>query len=139
MPIIVWDESFMLGMQQFDEHHQHLAGLLNRAYDYFTTGADAGSVDSLLDELVDYATYHFAAEEQWMHEHSYPKLEEHRAEHDRFSSRVLEMLKSNSYDKTSLLLEVLTFLNNWLVHHILQVDAEYSHFFVSEYKQAELA
>jgi hemerythrin len=139
MPIIVWDDSFTLGVQQFDEHHQHLVGLLNRAYDDFTAGAGPESVDSLLDELVDYATYHFAAEEHWMCEHSYPKLEEHRAEHDRFSARVVEMLKSDRIDRSSLLLEVLTFLNNWLVNHILQVDTEYAQHVVSEDMPIHLA
>lgn len=125
MPIIEWDESLVLGIQQFDEHHQHLVGLLNQAYDAFIAGAASDNVDTILDELVDYATYHFAAEEHWMLIQSYPKFAEHCAEHNKFTARVTEMMNDQHTDKKQLLLEVMTFLNSWLVKHIMHVDGEY--------------
>jgi hemerythrin len=126
MPFVMWDDSFVLGMKQFDEDHQVLVALLNLAYDDFITDAPPESVNSILDKLVDYAIYHFGAEEYWMEQQSYPKLDEHRAEHDRFSSKVVEMLKYHS--RNNMLLEVLTFLNNWLTTHILKSDAEYGRY-----------
>ena len=124
MPFVIWDDRFVLGVPQFDEDHQVLVGLLNRAYDDFTTDAPYESIVSILNELVDYATYHFGAEESWMEKQSYPKLVEHSAEHDRFSRWVGALLKSNPSNRT-LLLEIMTYLNNWLNTHILKSDAEY--------------
>ncbi|MDD2542071.1 MAG: bacteriohemerythrin [Desulfuromonadaceae bacterium] len=132
MPIIVWNADFILGVQQFDEHHHHLVDLLNQAYDDFIAGAGSDSINKILDELVDYATYHFAAEEHWMSEMSYPMFDEHRAEHNRFSSRVAEMLKDCNGDRMSLWLEVMTFLNNWLTNHILKSDARYGHYIAAK-------
>lgn len=131
MPFVEWNDSFSLGVPQFDEHHQHLVGLINRLYDDFITGSPAESLGIILDELIDYATYHFAAEEYWMKENSYPKLAEHGAEHDRFSARVTEMQKDYHAGKVNLSIEVLTFLKNWLKKHILQSDADYGHFISS--------
>ena len=127
MPFVVWDDRFAVGVKQFDEDHQVLVGLLNRAYDDFDNGATHESVDSILEELVDYATYHFAAEEQWMQKQLYPRLDEHRAEHDRFSKRVVEMLGSYPHNN-KLLIKVMIFLNNWLINHILNSDAGYGRY-----------
>jgi len=128
MPIVEWNDRFVLGVQQFDEHHQHLVGLLNSAYDDFTADASAESVDAILDELVDYATYHFAVEEHWMREQSYPDVAEHAEEHERFVGRLTQMMKDLRQNKNLLMLEVITFLHNWLIEHILKVDAEYGRY-----------
>jgi hemerythrin len=129
MSIFVWDESFELGIEQFDEHHRHLVGLLNKTYDDFTAGTSHESLESTLDELIDYATYHFAAEEHWMKEHRYPDLRQHLDEHERFSRRVVEIQKDYHGRKVKLSLEVLSFLKNWLSNHILKTDAAYGKFY----------
>lgn len=129
MPIIDWDNKFLLGIPQLDEHHRQLVKLLNQAFDDFTAKAPAEEVGKLLEALADYATYHFAAEENWMQANGYPRLAEHVVEHDKFSARVTEMLRDVSADKPTLSLELLTFLKNWLVEHILTTDADYGRFF----------
>lgn len=131
MPIFVWDESFELGIELFDEHHRHLVGLLNKTYDNFTSGTRNESIESVLDELIDYATYHFAAEEHWMKEHRYPDLRQHQEEHERFSRRVVEIQNDYHSLKAKLSLEVLSFLKRWLSDHILNTDAEYGLFYRS--------
>jgi len=129
MPIIDWDDKFLLGIPQLDEHHRQLVKLLNQAFDDFTARAPAEQVGKLLEALADYATYHFAAEENWMKANGYPRLPEHASEHERFSTRVVEMLRDVSADKPNVSLELLTFLKNWLVEHILTADADYGKFF----------
>ena len=128
MPIVTWDDSFLLNIPQFDEHHRHLVKLLNHAYDSFTSGESADTVDYILDELFDYAAYHFSAEESWMKQHDYPLLTGHAAEHNLFTVKVLEMLKEPHHDVTFRLLEVMSFLNDWLTSHILETDVEYVRF-----------
>jgi len=129
MPLIDWDDRFLLGIPQLDEHHRQLVRLLNQAFDGFTAKAPAEEVSKLLEALADYATYHFAAEENWMKANGYPRLTEHAAEHDKFSARVTEMLRDVSAENPTLPLELLTFLKNWLVEHILSTDADYGRFF----------
>jgi len=125
MPIVIWNNSFYLGVKQFDDHHQHLVSLLNRAYDDFTAGAASASVDSILEELVDYATYHFTAEELWMQEQAYPGFAEHCIQHVQFIDKLAQMLHDQRSERKVLLLEVMTFLNDWLTHHILKIDSDY--------------
>ena len=126
MPLLDWNDSLSTGIEKFDEHHRQLFDLLNTVYDDFITGAPPENIGRVLDELVDYATYHFAIEEQWFQKISYPKLAEHHVEHERYSKRVAEIRKDFHAGKGNLTLEVLSFLNSWLTEHILKSDAEYA-------------
>jgi hemerythrin len=129
MSILVWNESFILGIEQFDEHHRHLVGLLNKSYDDFTTGTSHESFELVLDELIDYATYHFASEEYWMKKHQYPDLQQHQEEHNGFSRHIVETQKDYHGRKALLPLEVLVFLKEWWSDHILKTDAAYGRFY----------
>jgi hemerythrin len=130
MPLIEWDERFELGVKQFDDHHKHFIGLLNKIYDYVTCDTHNDILEPVLVELIDYASYHFAAEEHWMGVHKFPGLEKHQEEHQKFSRRVVEIQKAFYAGKADITLDVLVFLKNWLSHHILNTDAEYGRFAV---------
>ena len=71
MPIVEWNDSFLVGVEPFDEHHKHLVDLLNRSYNELEHDAPLESYGELLDELSDYVSYHFVREELWMMESSY--------------------------------------------------------------------
>jgi hemerythrin len=128
MPFIEWDQSFVTGVQQFDEHHKHLVGLINKTHDDFICGAPDESLEVILSELVSYAGYHFTAEETWMLEHSYPQMTEHKNEHAKFTKTVLEFQAAFHERKANISLEVLTFLKRWLNNHIFESDAAYGRF-----------
>lgn len=128
MPIFEWSEMYLLGMQQIDEHHQHLVTLLNRTYDLFINNEPKEILIQVIEDLIDYATYHFSAEELLMKENKYPRLEEHIIQHDQFSKRVLEFQTGYLRGDNSLTLAVLSFLKTWLSNHILVSDKNYGYF-----------
>ncbi|HBA88324.1 MAG TPA: hemerythrin [Geobacter sp.] len=134
VPIIEWQEKFKLGIEPSDTHHQHLVMLLNTAYDNFVAKVPVAEFGAVLDELVDYATYHFNAEELWMRENGYPKLEEHIEMHNYFTRRVTEIQKDLLHERNNVPLEVLTFLAGWLSNHILVADADFSRIAASSRK-----
>jgi len=132
MPIVEWNQAFSMGVRRFDEHHQKLFSLLNRTYDMFVLEEPKQHLEPVLDELIDYATYHFAAEEFWMKEIAYPKLAEHAREHARYSQRVAVFQAGYARGDVALTLEVLQFLHSWLVDHILKTDSEYGAFIAAK-------
>lgn len=132
MPKFEWDDRFLIGIPRCDEQHQRLVSLLNKAYDAFTDTADDQDVAWLLNELVDYATYHFISEEQWMVASKFPDFEMHKSAHDAFSNQVAMMYKKYRNGDTTLLADIFLFLNDWLVTHILKVDAEFGQFMVRQ-------
>lgn len=131
MPFIDWKSNFELGIENFDEHHKHLVGLINKIYDDVTTGAPSEEVGSVLEELISYVSYHFSAEEEWMAKQNYPKIEQHIAGHEKFCTTVIGFWQGHNLGKNVLSLDVLTFLKSWLTDHILKTDSEYGIFISS--------
>ena len=131
MPIIEWKEDYLVGVQQIDLHHQHLFAMLNKTYDAFVDKDSAESLNSLFDELSDYATYHFSTEEELMQKVHFPGLEKQRKEHDVFSEKVVEIQKDYQAGRKGISLEVLSFLQEWLSAHILGMDSEIGRFLAS--------
>lgn len=79
----------------------------------------------IINELVDYAVYHFQSEESYWLE-TLPDILEtasHRESHNYFFERVQEFeSKSSTMPKEQWLEELLSFLASWLVAHILESD-----------------
>ncbi|ACM20661.1 hemerythrin family protein [Geotalea daltonii FRC-32] len=128
MQLVKWDNTLTLGVEPFDDHHKHLVCLLNETYDLFIAGEKPSSLEEVIDELIDYATYHFSSEELWMVKLNYPKQEEHKKQHEEFSSRVVNFQRDLIQKGSTSTLEVLSFLQRWLVEHIKHSDGEYSRF-----------
>ena len=131
MPLIVWDDSLSLSDATMDEHHRHLVQLLNRTYDDFANGAPAEMLGGVIHDLLNYATYHFSTEERLMAESAYPDLEEHRDEHSRFVLKIAKLQKNFQEGDRNLSFETISFLKNWIVHHIRESDVRYGEFATS--------
>jgi hemerythrin len=128
MAVFEWHDGLLTGITQIDEHHRHLVGLLNATYRDFLRHAPPELLNELFEELIDYATYHFAAEEQLMAESGYPQIEEHRLEHAGFIKQVNEMHGSFQEKQKPFFLEILAFLQSWLESHIVQTDGSLGRF-----------
>ncbi|MBJ6725485.1 bacteriohemerythrin [Geomesophilobacter sediminis] len=129
MSLIAWDDGFLLGVPEFDEHHRHLVGLLNRTYDCFIERQSPDKAETIVNELIDYATYHFNCEERWMVKIGYPGRLDHAKEHQRYIRRIAEIQQDVLSGKKSVTLEMLVFLKNWLTDHILKTDVDYRDFY----------
>ena len=78
MAILEWEKRFELGVKPFDEHHKHLVGLLNEIYDNLDDRAAHAALGAVIVKLIEYATYHFSAEENSMASNGYGGLPLHR-------------------------------------------------------------
>ena len=123
-----WQNTFELGIEEFDHHHKHLIGLMNNLHDGILSGESIETLGIILDEIGDYTSYHFRAEEDWMEEHMYPGLTWHRDQHSDFVSKVNNFKIDLMSGKMGLPLEVLSFLMTWLTDHILGSDANFRNF-----------
>lgn len=128
MSLITWNADFVLGIDQFDAHHQHLISLINDTTLSLEKNPPYEELVIVLNSLIDYAWYHFNAEEQWMKEHSYPLVSEHETIHRQFSEKIADLqdrLKDNSRAVAE---ELSTYLNFWLIDHIVICDSLYASF-----------
>lgn len=128
MPQITWTADFVLGIEPFDAHHQHLIDLINETTICLEKGARQEAVNNVLDSLVEYAWYHFNAEEKWMKEQKYPQLKEHQDIHKEFSAKIVEFQVRLTEGNSVVVAELSTYLNFWLIDHIVICDSQYASF-----------
>jgi hemerythrin len=89
-----------------------------------------------LGNLEQYALSHFLIEERIMEENDYPDLENHRVFHDKFTDKILEIKKlfqdeyviNDESKLDELITTILTFLESWLINHIMVQDMDYKPF-----------
>jgi hemerythrin-like metal-binding protein len=127
MPRIEWSDSFSVGVAEIDAQHRQWITLMNRLHDVLMGAADSAdfSVGQCLEAMVEYGKFHLGFEEELLAEAGYPLLERHRAEHDRFRSRLEELARAEEGGRTLLNSEVMNMMNTWLQDHILKSDMAY--------------
>jgi hemerythrin-like metal-binding protein len=83
----------------------------------------------IVQKMIAYTDYHFKTEEQLMQETDFPGSANHKVEHEKFVKKALEI--KERLDKKGLVLsiEILSYLKQWLKHHILNTDKKYSDHF----------
>ena len=123
--MLYWDPKYEVGIQVVDEQHKELFELVE-ALALAVEGNEEMDCGFLIARLEVYSLYHFTSEEQLMHKYEYPELESHMHEHHKFRMRILALkdhcLESNHKQAR---LELLEYLENWLVTHILEMDRKY--------------
>ncbi len=119
-------EEFRTGIESIDLEHQKLFEITERAYqtlmdDFITDKYDY--IVEILNELKDYTATHFAHEEEYMMSINYRRLFSHKIEHEDFIKKISEYdLNELDENQKDAIADILKFLGEWLVDHILKSD-----------------
>lgn len=118
-----WNSVFETGLDEIDSQHRRLVELLNELSRNIDS-AKPESIDRTLRELADYTVYHFASEERFMDMHHLaPEFcNRHRATHAKFVAQVTEWLDERKHEQQLQPRQLLDYLANWLIFHILGDD-----------------
>lgn len=129
MRVIKWTNEFALGIEEIDEQHRALVGMIN-ALDPGTHG-DPGSetIRRLLAELSDYASHHFAFEERLMGGGgcSPDLIARHFSEHAYFRSLLKDLTTDFEKGRRNITVPLIEYLVHWFLHHIAVVDRVMAH------------
>jgi len=119
-------DEFRTGIDSIDEEHQRLFEIADKAYEILMDEFIPDKYDyivAILNELKEYAATHFKHEEEYMVSIRYKKLFSQKAAHEEFIEKILSYdLEQIDENQKEAILEVLDFLNDWLVHHIVESD-----------------
>lgn len=130
MAKLSWSERLSVGVPELDEDHKTLINIINSLRDE-AEGEEtyAKRVNRQLNALIRYAETHFAREERVMSVCGYKALPEHHGEHEDFVVKITDVARRFREDPegSSHLVgdELLEFLEDWLIKHILVVDMDY--------------
>lgn len=129
MHIIAWSNEFALGIDEIDEQHKALVGMIN-ALDASTHGDfSSDTVRRLLADLNDYVRNHFAFEERLMAGGgcSQELVTRHLGEHAYFRSVLKDLTSDFENGRRNVTVTLIEYLVHWLLHHIVVVDRAMAH------------
>ncbi|RDH82813.1 MAG: hypothetical protein DIZ80_11100 [endosymbiont of Galathealinum brachiosum] len=126
---VEWNEQLSVGLPQIDNDHKKLFSLFNRCAEAMEScRLDEKKSRSVLDELVEYTEHHCKREEELMKVCGYPGMSQHQKIHQ----ELLEDIKQQIvlFDNEELTEdELLIFLSDWLVGHIMHEDKAMAAYF----------
>ena len=118
---VEWSKKFEVGHERIDFEHKIFLNLIREASRLPVGGITRERVLMHLNEVKQYAVFHFTSEENIMFDVDYPDIEAHKKEHSMllalFDSRVREY-RSGGIE----LDDVVAFLFEWFALHTTQVD-----------------
>lgn len=121
-------KEYFTGIQLIDEEHAQLFNYANQIYALLRDEFIADKYDNirdLLQKLMDYAKKHFADEEAYMESIQYKRIFTQKMQHQAFVDE-LEKYDLEEIDEAenqdAVISKMLTFVTDWLVEHILNVD-----------------
>jgi hemerythrin len=126
MSLFDWRDDYSVKVASIDAQHHKLVDMLNELHDGMLAGKGSEHLGGLLVGLVDYTAHHFAYEEKLFAETDYPASKEHIEEHQRLVTQVLEFKKKFEAGQASINMQLMKFLKDWLIKHILGSDKAYS-------------
>lgn len=125
MKLMKWNQTLVTGLHDVDRQHQWLLNLANQLHEELSKAQpDKAFIGQTLNGLMDYTVNHFVAEESLFERIHYPQAAIHKAMHDRFTAQVMRLIHDHE-DGKDIGKETLSFLKDWLLHHIRKTDMAY--------------
>ncbi len=122
MTLIQWNEEMSVNNEEIDAQHKKLIFILNNLQIAVAERQNREVLSKIIEALVDYTQYHFSTEEKYFHLLE-PKLaEKHKKEHDNFVEKIKDFQEGYQNKRMLLSLDILEFLRDWLINHILGTD-----------------
>lgn len=128
MALFQWNDSFSVGIPSIDSQHKVLVDYLNQLHDGMMSGAGSQALGSILTGLIKYTDEHFKHEEQLFKQYNYSEAASHTLEHQNLVKQVVDFNNKFQAGQATVSTDILNFLKDWLMNHILKVDKKYSAF-----------
>lgn len=128
MSLVQWENKYSVKIPEIDKQHQHLIELLNSLYDSMRIGESKKNLQHILQELITYTDMHFKTEEKYFDLYNFSKKSDHKQHHDLLRKQVIEFNEKYLAGNTTISIELMNFLKNWIQNHIMNEDMQYSEF-----------
>lgn len=123
-----WKAGYDIGIDAIDKQHRQLVEMISRLEVAFSTNAENKEMGNTLKFLVDYVNQHFSEEEAFMLNAGFPGYEQHKALHKDLIKEVTTVLLRIKKGESINSKELIAFLTDWLMNHILDEDKKIGEF-----------
>ncbi|NMG72101.1 bacteriohemerythrin [Parazoarcus communis] len=135
--LVTWQDGYALDLDEIDDQHRMLFDIMNRLWSAIIRRAETVELGGILEDLERYTVLHFTEEETFMRSISYMGFDEHIEQHRRFVDYIIQE-KRSALAGRQVSLELIHFLRDWLVNHILVEDKRYADQFRQERRPVSL-
>ena len=125
MQFFQWDKAYETGSKVVDEQHQRLVTITNQFGALIARNASGTEeIEKLCSDLMEYANYHFEAEERFMQTNGLDQrhMFQHRQQHENLRNEIIPLHQLIAAGNLAAANYMFEFLVNWLVFHILGTD-----------------
>lgn len=136
MEIIKWTEKYSVGIKEIDNQHKGLVILVNELFKLRSKGKAKDNTNEIFIHLTEYTKKHFYTEEAMLIKFAYKDYTQHKKEHEKFIVKLNDLNTEIDNGKVTITIEILNFLKDWLLNHIMISDKKYSSIISAENKKA---
>lgn len=119
-------DEYLVGIESIDNEHKVLFEIADEIYQLSVNEFVPDKYDNIADliqRLKDYTKMHFEHEEAYMESIQYKKMFTQKVQHDQFKRKLEEMdLDSIDENQDEAIQDLLKFVTDWLVEHIIETD-----------------
>ena len=119
-------KEYLTGIEMIDEEHAMLFEIADKLYNLLNDQFIPDKYDYILeviDDLKEYSKKHFADEEAYMEKINYKRMFTQKIQHAEFVEKMSSYNPEKiDADQKEACMDILEFINNWLVEHILEND-----------------
>lgn len=119
---MIWYDNYNIGVPQVDKQHRQLAKTITKLQDSLANGRVTPATGEALKFMVDYTKQHFQDEEKLMEEIQFEEISHHKELHRKLVNQVVEILTSLKKGKQIDSFQLIDFLTDWLINHIVHED-----------------
>lgn len=129
-----WKEEYSVNIKGIDDQHKQLFKLGKDIYELAIINDDYDRYDEIMDiieELKNYTEYHFNYEEDLLYNNGLDAKSYaiHKLQHRMFINKIRKLnIEDIDYHQKQTLLDLITFVEDWIKQHILNTDMEYKPF-----------
>ena len=126
--LMTWTDDLSVGIRLIDEQHKVLLGLINELHAGMRDRKSDIVLVGVVERLKDYTVKHFGQEEEYFERYGYPETKGHKELHHKLVQQVLDFEAGLKSGQAKVTMDIMRFLKDWLVQHIMGTDKRYSEF-----------
>ena len=125
--LITWAPRMSVGVSILDEDHKRIMKMINKLHDAMAEGRAKKIMGEIFHDLMVYINLHFETEESMFKQTGYEGATEQVRQHKEFATKTMLIMGQFREDPESVKpMEVLYFLKDWWLDHIMNADKKYA-------------
>ncbi len=120
--ILEWTPQYSVHVVTIDQEHQMWFELVDGLHQAMLVGKGSEILATLLAQMTQYTSYHFAHEEELMAAAGYPQMQAHVQQHDELRETTRRFVARFELGEIGMTIELTLFLSQWIKQHTLTTD-----------------